>query len=95
MQFYRSNPTNEIVKTTPTGREDTRLFFCPKCLDRFTALLSDQASSRARARCDRCGLNWRFVDYEAGIEDEAAEDIYAEFVPFSEREARSSRNLDQ
>lgn len=93
MQFHRTNPAHEMPKLDRTGREDTRLFFCPKCMDRFTVPLAE--SSVARARCGRCALNWRFIDYEVGVEDEEAEAIYAGFVPFSEREAARSRSLWQ
>lgn len=95
MQFERSNPDHEMPTLIRTGRENSRLFFCPMCMDRFTVSLSDPTSSATRAKCDRCRVNWRWIDFESGVEDEAAEALYAGFVPFSARKARSSRNLDQ
>jgi hypothetical protein len=57
-----------------TGREDTIVYYCPHCGDRDPPMVRNTLRT---ALCERCRHRLNFVIYEAGVEDEAAEEVIA------------------
>lgn len=59
-----------------TGRENTKVYYCPTCLEINEPV---EASVVRSARCDR-GHALNFVSYEAGVEDEIVDRMFAPMV---------------
>lgn len=59
-----------------TGRENTRVYYCPTCLEVNEPVPVGTIRS---ARCDRCHP-LSFVSYERGVEDEIVERMFAPMI---------------
>ncbi len=60
-----------------TGRENTRVYYCPTCLQIDEPVPKDVIGRPAF--CDR-GHALSFVSYEAGVEDEIVERMFAPMI---------------
>lgn len=59
-----------------TGRENTRVYYCPTCLEINEPV---EAGAVRSAHCDR-GHALNFVSYEAGVEEAVIERMFAPMI---------------